>query len=112
VHELLITAAGKVPGVMADPAPFVLQTRLDDSYVHYEINCYTDRPNDMAALYSALHTEIQNSFNAAGIEIMSPHYAAVRDGNAMAVPNDYLPKDYKAPGFALLSRVLRPGQGT
>lgn len=112
VHELLITAAGKVPGVMADPAPFVLQTRLDDFYVHYEINCYTDRPNDMAALYSALHTEIQNAFNAAGIEIMSPHYAAVRDGNAMAVPNDYLPKDYKAPGFALLSRVLRPGQGT
>lgn len=111
VHELLIVAAKRVDGVLADPAPFVLQTHLHDFYVAYEINAYTNRPNDMATLYSRLHEEIQNAFYEGGVEILSPHYAAVRDGNAMAVPNDYLPKDYEAPGFSILSRILRPGQG-
>jgi hypothetical protein len=34
-----------------------------------------------------------------GIEIMSPHYRAQRDGNNTTIPADYLPADYKAPGF-------------
>jgi hypothetical protein len=34
-----------------------------------------------------------------GIEILSPHYRAARDGNATTIPADYLPGDYKAPGF-------------
>jgi small-conductance mechanosensitive channel len=112
VHELLITAAKRVDGVLQDPAPFVLQTSLDDFFVAYEINAFTDQPNLQAVLYSRLHTEIQNSFNEGGVEIMSPHYTAVRDGNRTAVPDDYLPKNYQAPGFTLLSRILRPGQNS
>ena len=112
VHELLIAAARKVEGILSEPAPYVLQTSLDDHYVVYEINAYTDRPNEQAELYSRLHAEIQNAFNEGGVEILSPHYTAVRDGNAMAVPDKYLPQDYRAPGFTLLSRILRPSQGT
>ena len=112
VHELLITAAKRVDGVLQDPAPFVLQTSLDDFFVAYEINAFTDQPNLQAVLYSRLHTEIQNAFNEGGVEIMSPHYTAVRDGNRSAVPDDYLPKNYQAPGFTLLSRILRPGQNS
>ncbi|MBK6597879.1 MAG: mechanosensitive ion channel family protein [Proteobacteria bacterium] len=108
VHELLIAAAQRVDGIKPEPTPFVLQTSLDDFYVSYELNAYTSHPEQMARLYSDLHTEIQNSFNAAGVEIMSPHYSAVRDGSSMAVPNDYLPKDYRAPGFSILSRIMRP----
>ena len=111
VHELLIAAAARTDGVLADPAPFVLQTSLDDFYVSYELNAYTNRPGEMPALYSRLHGEIQNVFNAAGVEIMSPHFAAVRDGGRMAVPDEHLPQDYKAPSFNLLSRILRPGAG-
>jgi len=107
VHALLIEAAKRVVGVLSTPAPFVLQTALDDSYVAYEINAYTDIPNDMTNLYSRLHESIQDVFNAAGVEILSPRYAAVRDGNRLAIPEDYLPKDYRAPGFNLLTRVLR-----
>ena len=107
VHALLVDAAKGVEGVLAAPAPFVLQTTLDDSYVAYEINAYTDRPNEMANLYSRLNESIQDVFNAAGVEILSPRYAAVRDGNKMAVPDNYLPQDYEAPGFSILSRVLR-----
>jgi small-conductance mechanosensitive channel len=112
VHELLIAAARRVEGILAEPAPFVLQTKLDDSYAAYEINAYTDRPNEMANLYSRLHEQIQNVFYEGGVEILSPNYAAVRDGNRMAVPDDYLPKGYQAPAFGILSRILRPGQRT
>lgn len=108
VHGLLIDAAKRVEGVLATPEPFVLQTSLDDFYVAYEINAYTDQPNAQASLYSRLHTEIQNVFNENGVEILSPHYGALRDGNAITLPSDHLPKDYKAPAFNLLTKILRP----
>jgi small-conductance mechanosensitive channel len=108
VHALLIEAAKHIEGVLPKPEPFVLQTMLDDSYVSYEINAYTDRPNEMANLYSRLNESIQDVFNTAGVEILSPKFAAVRDGNAMAVPQKYLPKDYQQPGFTVLSQIVRP----
>jgi small-conductance mechanosensitive channel len=108
VHELLLAAAGRVDGLRADPPPFVLQTGLQDFYVCYELNVYTDRPHDMAPLYSSLHREIQTAFHAAGVEILSPHYTAVRDGGGVAIPDAYLPRDYRAPRFGVLTEVLRP----
>lgn len=104
VHELLVRAAERTGGIEKEPRPFVLQTGLDDFYVKYELNAYTKTPNDMARIYSELHANIQDSFNEGGVEIMSPHYAAVRDGNRMAVPDDYLPKNYRAPSFSLFTR--------
>lgn len=101
VHQLLITAAEKTTAILPDPKPFVLQTALNDFYVAYEINCYTNDSNSMAEIYSRLHANIQDSFNEAGVEIMSPHYSAMRDGNQTTVPEENLPKDYKAPGFRL-----------
>lgn len=101
VHQLLIEAAQSCEGILKEPKPFVLQTALDDFYVHYEINAYTDQPNRMAAMYSHLHQRIQDKFNEAGVEIMSSHYSNVRDGNQTTIPEDYLPKDYTAPHFEL-----------
>ncbi|WP_170170483.1 mechanosensitive ion channel family protein [Hymenobacter perfusus] len=80
VHELLLTAARATQGVEAAPAPFVLQTSLDDFYVSYQINAYTRQPHRQAALYSELHQHIQTEFARAGVEIMSPHYRATRTG--------------------------------
>ena len=34
-----------------------------------------------------MHKNILDKFDAAGVEIMSPHYYALRDGNASTVPN-------------------------
>ena len=99
VHELLIGAAESTPNVLKDPKPFVLQTSLDDFYVSYQINAFTDQPLVMAATYSDLHKNIQDKFNEAGVEIMSPHFMSARDGNRTAIPNDYLPKDYQARSF-------------
>ncbi len=103
VHKLLIDAAINTSDILADPIPFVLQTSLEDFYVSYEINAYTQKPNLMAKIYSDLHKNIQDKFNEAGVEIMSPHYSAVRDGNKTTIPDDYLPKDYKMPGFNITS---------
>ena len=88
-------------GPALEPAPFVLQTSLDDFYVSYELNGYTDQPAKMSSIYSELHQNIQDSFNASGVEIMSPHYSAVRDGNKSAVPDEYLPRSYQAPAFRI-----------
>jgi small-conductance mechanosensitive channel len=94
VHELLIEAARKTPCILVTPAPFVLQTALNDFYVTYELNAHTDDPRQMVSTYSTLHRYIQDTFNEAGVEIMSPHYAQLRDGNKTAIPDAYLPKDY------------------
>lgn len=86
VHELLVKSASSIEHVKSEPKPFVLQTSLDDFYVSYEINAYTDRPNLMPALYSELHKNIQESFKEAGVEIMSPHFSAIRDGSQVNIP--------------------------
>ncbi|HYA42784.1 MAG TPA: hypothetical protein VEF34_15880, partial [Syntrophobacteraceae bacterium] len=94
VHELLLKAAERTEGVLREPAPFILQKSLDDFYVTYELNVYTDKPQGMAQTYSLLHQNIQDSFNEGGVEIMSPHYTQLRDGNKVTIPKSYLPKDY------------------
>jgi len=97
VHQLLTTAASQTTGIAATPPPFVLQTSLDDFYVSYQINAYTDQANRMAALYGELHQNIQDGFAVAGVEIMSPHYRAVRDGGMVTLPSDTLPAGYVSP---------------
>ena len=99
VHDLLIAAALRTPSILKEPAPFVLQTSLDDYYVTYQINAYTSEASRMAVTYAELHQNIQDCFNESGVEIMSPHYASLRDGNSTTVPHEHLPKDYSAPSF-------------
>jgi small-conductance mechanosensitive channel len=99
MHDTLIQAALATPEILPDPRPFVLQTSLDDFYVSYELNAYTNQPQKMANIYSDLHQSIQDKCNEVGIEIMSPHYGALRDGNTSTIPVDQLPKDYQAPPF-------------
>jgi small-conductance mechanosensitive channel len=101
VHELLIEAARATSHILPKPEPFVLQTSLNDFYVTYELNAYTDQPNLMATVYAELHQSIQDKFNEGGVEIMSPHYTQLRDGNKTAIPDQYLPKSYQAPGLRI-----------
>jgi len=42
-------------------------------------------------IMSDLHQNIQDRFNLAGVEIMSPHYRAERDGNEVTIPKNPLP---------------------
>ena len=107
VHELLISAALATGNVLAEPRPFVLQTALNDFYVTYELNAFTDDPHVMSMTYSDLHQNIQDAFNKGGVEIMSPHYAQIRDGNHTTIPGEYLPQGYEPSAL----RVFQAGSG-
>lgn len=85
VQELLLSAAAATAEIETEPAPYVLQTSLDDNYVAYELNAFTRRADLRPQIYSELHANILDAFHTAGVEITSPHYRAVRDGNEPAM---------------------------
>jgi small-conductance mechanosensitive channel len=95
MHQALLEAARRTDLLLKEPAPFVLQTSLEDFYVSYQINAYTQNAGNQAVIYSNLHQNIQDVCNEKGIEILSPHYRANRDGNAIAIPAAYLSKNKK-----------------
>jgi small-conductance mechanosensitive channel len=99
VHRLLIQAALGVEGILTEPPPFVLQTSLNDVHVTYELNAFTRMANRMETIVAELHGRIQDEFNQAGLELLSPAYLALRDGNAVAIPKTDRPVDYTAPAF-------------
>lgn len=74
IHELLIAAAKSISEIRTDPAPIVFQRALSDFYVEYELLIHCDEPQKKVAIMSMLHAAIQDQFNAAGIQIMSPHF--------------------------------------
>ncbi|NUN03978.1 MAG: mechanosensitive ion channel family protein [Bryobacteraceae bacterium] len=86
VHRLLVTAAARTQAILPAPAPYVLQTSLDDFYVSYEVRAYCDRPRELHLVSAELNQNIQDTFFAEGVEICSPHYEAFRDGNASTIP--------------------------
>ena len=85
VQQLLLSAAAATENIEEEPKPFVLQTSLDDNYVAYELNAFTRRADLRPRIYSDLHANILDAFHTAGVEITSPHYRAVRDGNEPAM---------------------------
>jgi hypothetical protein len=60
-------------------------------------------PPRMAVIYSELFQNVQDKFNEAGVEILSPHYTALRDGHHTMIPQDYLPKAYRPPSLRISS---------
>ncbi|KJS29145.1 MAG: hypothetical protein VR64_21555 [Desulfatitalea sp. BRH_c12] len=74
VASMLLLAAVRTPGLLPTPKPFVLQTGLGDFAITYELNVYCAEPKEMLALYSLLHSNIQDVFNEHNVQIMTPHY--------------------------------------
>lgn len=74
IHQLLLEAARETPGLRPEPAPYVLQRALDDFYVSYELVASVADPVQRPLVASDLYSRIQDRFNAAGVQIMSPHY--------------------------------------
>ena len=104
VHQVLIDAALATENVSSDFPPFVLQIGLNDFYVAYELKAYTKlglAPSLVPRLYSALYQNIQDKCNEGDIEILSPHYSALRDGGHTTIPANYLPENYQPPGFKI-----------
>ena len=91
IKEIMESAALATPGIKHKPYPFLMITALDDFYVEYEINAYTDNAVKLPAVYSALHANLLNRFFEEGVEIMSPHIYARRDGIDVQMPENYKP---------------------
>jgi len=88
VHRLLLEAAARTEGALAEPPPHVIQSELSDFAVAYTLRC---RVTDVARRWqirSALLANIQDAFNAAGVQIMSPSYEADPE-TAKIVPKQY-----------------------
>jgi small-conductance mechanosensitive channel len=99
VYDTLIAAADATSYVLQEPRPHVWQTSLDDFYVSYQLRAAIIRPDLLEVIYSELHQNLQDHCNQAGIEILSPHYGAMRDGNQSTIPAHHLPPDYRAPAW-------------
>ncbi|MEQ8169931.1 MAG: mechanosensitive ion channel family protein, partial [Candidatus Eremiobacterota bacterium] len=98
VRKALIEAALSAENFLSEPPPFVLIRGLEDNYITYELNAYTKDPQ-VAKRQSELFQSMYNKCNEAGIEILSPSYYSLRDGNHCTIPADYLPKDYRSPSY-------------
>ncbi|ELS00483.1 small-conductance mechanosensitive channel [Xenococcus sp. PCC 7305] len=101
VHQVLLDAAHATENVLEKPAPSVFQTSLDDFYVSYELRAHIPTVKTKLLTTSQLHQNIQDKCNEADIEILSPQYSAIRDGNQNTIPENYLPSDYVPPGFKI-----------
>lgn len=86
VRDLLIAAAQGTDGVVEEPKPFVRQLELGDFSVVYELNVTIRQAHQIQKITSDLHANILDAFNEAGVEIMSPEFSALRDGNAVTIP--------------------------
>ena len=78
VEAMLVEAAQRTEGILANPSPQVFQTGLSDFYPEYRLvaQAVPSEPRPRAELLSLLHANIQDVFNEYGVQIMSPHYLA------------------------------------
>ncbi len=89
VYAALIEAANRSKFVLKSPAPFVTQSKLQDFYIEYKLSVYTHEANRQSGVLTSLFENILDVFNERGIEIMSPHYYAKRDGSEITIPAKY-----------------------
>ncbi len=99
VHELMIDAALRTRNIVADPAPFVVQKSLNDYHISYVLWAYTRDASTMHLTYGELHQNIQDAFNEGGVEILSPAFSYLRDGNTTTIPAAYRAEGYKPEPF-------------
>jgi small-conductance mechanosensitive channel len=76
VKALLMEAARRTPGVASEPPPEVFQTALSDFYIQYQLVCQASQATAKARAeaITALNSNVLDTFNEYGVQIMSPHY--------------------------------------
>jgi small-conductance mechanosensitive channel len=74
MYDILLGAAKKTPYVLDKPAPYVLQTGLEDYYARYELNIYVKEVSKAPLIFSELHKNLQDGFRAANIDLTAPKF--------------------------------------
>ncbi|HWP36484.1 MAG TPA: mechanosensitive ion channel domain-containing protein [Gemmatimonadales bacterium] len=96
---------------IADTVGDVVRKTLLVTRVRTTKNVEVTIPNSM--VLSSHIIDFSSAVAQASVEIMSPHYSALRDGNQTTVPAEYLSKSYRPPAFRLLQtdQVAEPRSG-
>lgn len=102
VEAMLLEAARRTAGVLADPPPRVFQTALSDFYPEYCLVAQAAPTGDAprARVLSNLHASIQDVFNEHGVQIMSPHYMADPAQEKCVPPEKWYAAPARRPGAA------------
>ncbi|WP_293938828.1 mechanosensitive ion channel domain-containing protein [Sphingobacterium sp. UBA5996] len=87
IHELLLNIPPRVKRVKVNPAPFVLQKKLDDFYVLYELNVYIGKSGEIDQAKSEIFQLILDDFLAEGIDMNGPHIYAKAEHVQQYNPN-------------------------
>ena len=73
VHALLMTAVKNTKGLCSDPAPYIVQDALSDTWVEYRLVVHmTGEPKLRQFVMSELHQNIQDAFNTFGVQLTTP----------------------------------------
>lgn len=88
-HDLLRKAASMTRDVRAEPPAFVTQVQLDDHFVKYSLTVVFASPERRLEAISELNGTIQDVFNEAELQIMSPHYIADPDEPKIIPPEQW-----------------------
>jgi small-conductance mechanosensitive channel len=70
--------------LLRDALPEAALPRGVQIHVAYELNAYTAKPADTLHAYSALHQNIQDGFNEAGVEISATWQCDHHSGELLA----------------------------
>jgi small-conductance mechanosensitive channel len=99
VEAMLIEAARRTSGVLADPKPHVFQTSLSDFYPEYRlvVQAIPSEPRPRAEVMNMLHANIQDVFNEHGVQIMSPHYRSDPEQAKLVPPAQWFAAPAKPP---------------
>lgn len=110
VEAMLIEAAGRTPGLLKQPSPFVRHNSLGDFCVVYEINVYCAEPQLMGLYYTELHRNILDVFNEYGVQIMTPAYEGDPE-QAKVVPRDQWYAAPARPPVGVEGQAVRSSEG-
>ena len=115
VEGLLLDAARATPGIVEKPPPEVWQIGFEDFYVRHTLRVAVRDVERQLAILGTLRQAILERFAEAGVELLSPHFVAARDGNTTAIPPEQRPADYVPPAFrheVFVSEESRTERGT
>jgi small-conductance mechanosensitive channel len=99
VHAMLLEAAARTAGVRREPAPFILQTALEDFYVRYDLNVALVDMGRQGRVLSELHQHIQDVFNEYGVQIMSPNFEAQPDQPVLVPKSQWYAAPAQQPSY-------------
>ncbi|GAB4379677.1 MAG: mechanosensitive ion channel family protein [Elainellaceae cyanobacterium] len=101
VYDLLRECAEQTDGILDDPPPLIRHNQLDNFELLYQIKVAINDPTCEDDIYSELYQRICDRCHELGIEMLTPSYSAIRDGNHAVIPSENLPDNYTPKGFHL-----------